>query len=58
MFKSIMKAAVGIVTTPIDLLADVVTLGGTTTDQKESYTGKKLGQIMDNLSDAADPIED
>lgn len=57
MFDSLLKATVGIVTPPIDVAADVVTLGGSLTDQDETYTGKKAGQIMDNLSKASDPDE-
>jgi hypothetical protein len=52
MFGSILKAAVGIVTLPVDIVADVVTLGGSLTDKHKPYTAEKLGDVMDNLADA------
>jgi hypothetical protein len=58
MFKSLMKAAVGIVTAPIDVVADIATLGGTLNDKEETYTGKKLSDVMENLADASDPEKD
>ena len=54
MFDSLFKAVVGVVKLPIDVAADVVTLGGAITDQDETYTGKGLRKIMENLDDATD----
>ena len=51
MLKGIGKAALGTTLLPIDLAADVVTLGGTLNDQSESYTGKRLSQIGDALNE-------
>jgi hypothetical protein len=56
--KSLAKAAVGVVTLPVDVAADFITMGGALTDRDKLYTAKKAGQIMDNLSDAADPDKD
>ena len=55
MFGSLLKAVVGVVTLPVDVVADAITLGGALTDTPEPYTSKKAGQIMDNLSDAVEP---
>ncbi len=55
MFESLTKAAVGIVTMPIAVVADVVTLGGALTDQKTPYSAQQAEKILDNLDDAIDP---
>ena len=55
MFESLTKAAVGIVTMPIVVVADVVTLGGALTDQKTLYTAQQAKKILDNLDNAIDP---
>lgn len=52
------KAALGIVTLPLDVAADVVTLGGSLTDKRQPYTAQKLGQVFDNLEEAIDPNSD
>lgn len=55
MLESLTKAAVAVVATPVAIAADVVTLGGTLTDRKESYTGEMLDKVKDNLDDAINP---
>ena len=55
MLESLAKAAVSVVTVPVSVVADVVTLGGSLNDQDEPYTAKALGDLIDNLSDAVDP---
>jgi len=55
MFGSFLKAAVGVVLTPVAVVADVVTLGGELTDRKETYTGQVLDAVEKNLSDTIDP---
>lgn len=55
MLESLAKAAVGVVVTPVAVVADVVTLGGTLTDKREPYTAKAVSDIVKNLSDATDP---
>lgn len=55
MLKSLTKATVGVVIeTPIAVVADAVTLGGTLTDKDEPYTAEAVGKVMDNLSDATE----
>ena len=53
--ESVCKAAVGVVTTPVALVADIVTLGGELTDRKQSYTEETLSAIGKNISNAVDP---
>ena len=54
LLKGLTKAVVGVVTLPIDVAADVITLGGVMTDKNETYTGRKLGKIMDGIDEATD----
>lgn len=47
------KAAVGaIVETPVAVVADVVTLGGSLNDTKQSYTVTALEKVVDNVQKA------
>ena len=55
MLESLAKAAVAVVTVPVAVVADVVTLGGVRTDKDSTYTGEALGGAMKNLKDAAKP---
>jgi len=55
MLESLAKAAVAVVTVPIAVVADVVTLGGACTGRGESYTGEAVSDAMKNLKDAAKP---
>lgn len=55
MIGSLTKAVVGVVIeTPVAVVADVVTLGGTLTDKDEPYTSKAVGKVIDNLADATE----
>lgn len=54
MLESLAKAATAVVTIPVAVVADVVTLGGTTTDKRETYTGEAVGDFVGNLKNAAD----
>jgi hypothetical protein len=49
------KVAVGVVKLPIDVVADVATLGGSLTEEDKPYTAQGLEQIMRNLSNAVKP---
>lgn len=50
--RSLTKAAVGVVLTPVALVADVVTLGGFLTNQDVPYTVDAIAGIMGNIEDA------
>lgn len=52
MLGSLFKATIGIVKLPLDVAADVVTLGGSLTDKDKPYTASGVSQIMKNLEDA------
>jgi hypothetical protein len=50
--ENLTKAAVGIATTPVAIVADVLTCNGIATDQKEAYTEAHLKRIMRNFEEA------
>jgi hypothetical protein len=43
------RAAIRIVTLPIAVIADVVTLGGVLTDRDKGYTSKQIENIVEDL---------
>jgi hypothetical protein len=55
MLESLAKAATAVVTVPVAVVADVVTLGGALTDKDKPYTADAVGDMVDNLKDAARP---
>jgi hypothetical protein len=54
-FESMLKAAVGVATLPVTLVADVATLGGVLTDKPVPYTADAVSDIVTNLKDASKP---
>lgn len=54
---SLASAAVRTVATPVAVVADVATLGGSLTGRSETYTGKNIRKIGDDLGDAKDEVE-
>lgn len=53
MFGSLLKAGIGLVVeTPISLVADLATLGGSITDKDQPYTATALEKVMKNVEDA------
>lgn len=55
MLESLAKAAVGVVTVPAAVVADVVTLGGSLTDKDRPYTADAVSDVVQNLENATDP---
>lgn len=55
MLESLVKAAAAVVTVPVAVVADVVTLGGSLTDKNQPYTADAVGDFVDNLKDATKP---
>lgn len=53
--SSLTKATLGVATTPVALVADVVTMGGALTDKEQPYTADALADILKNLENATDP---
>jgi len=50
--KGLTKAVVNVAVSPVDIVADVITLGGALTDKDKPYTVKRAEKIMDNLGEA------
>lgn len=55
MLESLAKAATAVVTVPVAVVADVVTLGGLLTDKSNPYTAEAVEDFVDNLKDASKP---
>jgi len=55
LLESLAKAAVGVVTLPVTVVADVITLGGALTDKDEPYTSRAASDIVKNLTNAVKP---
>lgn len=53
-FGGLAKAVIGVVVLPVDMVADVVTLGGVNTNQDRTYTAKRAEKIMAALDEATD----
>jgi len=55
LIEGLAKAAVGVVVLPVQVVADVVTLGGTLTDKDEPYTATGVSDVLKNLQGAVTP---
>ena len=55
MFESLAKAALAVVTVPVSVVADVVTLGGALTDKDQPYTATAMSDAVKNLRNATRP---
>lgn len=54
-FKSLTKAALGVVTIPVAAVADFITLGGSLTDKRRPYTAEACSDVVENLKQATRP---
>lgn len=54
-FSSLTKAALAVVTVPVSVVADVVTMGGALTDRDEPYTAEAVSDLVKNLKNATKP---
>ena len=57
-FGSILKTVIDTATLPIEVAKDVVTLGGAATGEHQTYTGKRLEKLSDDLEDISDDAGD
>ena len=56
LLESVAKAVVGVaVVTPVAVVADVVTLGGSLTDKQQPYTADAVSDVVKNLQQATQP---
>lgn len=56
-FGKILKTGFDVITTPIDVVKDVATLGGALSGESQTYTGKKLARIGDDLEEIRDEAD-
>lgn len=57
LFGNILKTGFDILTTPVDVVKDVITLGGALTDE-ESALVKKANTLEKDLEDVRESLED
>ena len=56
MLGDLVKATVGaVIETPVAIVADVVTLGGSLTDKNEPYTATAVKRVVENIENATKP---
>lgn len=58
LFNKLLKTGLNVVTAPIDVVKDVMTLGGDLIEGGETYTGKKFKKIIKNTEEIQDEIDD
>lgn len=56
--ESTIKAAASIVSVPVSIAADAVTLGGTLTDKPRPYTADACSDLVRNVQDMTKPRSD
>jgi hypothetical protein len=56
-FGKLLKTGLDVITTPIDVVKDVATLGGTLTGEPQTYIGKKLERLGDDLEEIRDEAD-
>jgi hypothetical protein len=54
---TILKTTIHVATSPLDVISDVVTLGGTLTKSEESAIAKKIGKLNRDFRDLEDDID-
>ncbi len=54
----LLKTGLDVVTTPIEVIKDVATLGGAITDEDEPYTMKRLKRLADDTEEVRDELND
>lgn len=54
---SLTKAVVDVAVTPVEVVKDVATLGGLSTD-RGSYVAERVGKFKENLENAYDELDE
>ena len=57
-FGKLIKTAITAVETPIAIIKDAATLGGTINDNDETYTEKKLKELGDDYQKMKDSLDE
>jgi hypothetical protein len=56
-FGGLIKMGLDIIATPVAVVKDIATLGGTLTDKDKPYTQKKLEDIGDDFEEMKDSLD-
>ncbi len=56
-FGKLLKTAVDVVTVPVSVAADVITLGGAINERKNTHTGDHLRCVVNDIEKLYDEIE-
>lgn len=54
LFSAMVKIVLDVMTFPVAVVKDIVTLGGISSGQPKSYTAQKLDQICEDAEEADD----
>jgi len=57
-FGKITQGLIDTVLVPVDVVKDIATLGGVSTDQKEPYTLQKIKKLKDKAEDIYDSLDE
>lgn len=57
-FKKSLKGIIDLAVTPIEVVKDVATLGGSLTEKENSYTGDRIRKACENFGEAYDSLDD
>ncbi len=58
LFGKLLKTTLDIATSPVAVAKDIATLGGAITGEQETYTGKKLRQLGDDVQEIREELDD
>ena len=57
-FGKLVKAAVNVAITPIDIVKDIATMGGALDDEPEPHTVKRVKKVVKSVEEAGEDIGD
>jgi hypothetical protein len=57
-FSKLTKIAIDTITSPIEIIKDVVTMGGILTDSNKPYTAKRLNKLGKDLKEFQEEVDD
>lgn len=57
-FGKLLKTAVDVATSPIDVVKDIATMGGAVNGRRQTYIGEKLEQLGEDLEEIREELDD
>ena len=55
---ALLKTTIHVATTPLEVVKDVVTMGGVLTEQDEPYTVRRAKKLVDDVKKIEDEVDD